>query len=211
MAKTEALISGFQRFKQRYFGDNQGLYDSMKTGQPAKILMIACSDSRVDPAILTDCDPGDLFIVRNVANLVPPREDDGHYHGTSAALEFAVDHLQVENIIVMGHANCGGIRALWQHDGNHNASQFIHRWVSIAESAKNWVRLHHANESESTCLQACEQQGVLVSLENLLTFENVRKRVESGQLKLHGWYFDLTAGELKCYNPATQRFEQAVA
>ncbi|EMR12384.1 carbonic anhydrase [Methylophaga lonarensis MPL] len=208
MANTIKLLEGFQRFKQQYFGNDGRLYASMKNGQPAKILMVACCDSRVDPAILTDCDPGDLFTVRNVANLVPPCEDGGHYHGTSAALEFAVEGLQVESIIVMGHANCGGIRALWQgSDQNH--SQFIHRWMSIAQSAKDWVKQHHAEDPEAAQLRACEMRSILVSLDNLLSFEAIRQRVEAGTLRLHGWYFDLAAGELLCFNPKSGLFESS--
>ncbi|MEX1200509.1 MAG: carbonic anhydrase [Methylophaga sp.] len=209
MAKTDALIEGFERFKQRYFGDDQGLYDSMKTGQPAKTLMVACCDSRVDPAILTDCDPGDLFTVRNVANLVPPCENDQHHHGTSSAIEFAVKGLGVENIIVMGHANCGGIKGLWESD-DLNDSQFIHRWVSIAQEAKEWVKTNHSEDSDAAQLKACEQRAVLVSLQNLLGFDFVRQRVDNGSLSLHGWYFDLTAGELLCYNPASGQFENTL-
>lgn len=207
MTQTKKLIEGFERFKSRYFGEDSVLYDSMKTGQPAKTLMISCCDSRVDPAILTDADPGDLFIVRNVANLVPPSESGGSsHHGTSSALEFAVKHLKVETIIVMGHANCGGIQALWQDDGSQK-SKFIHRWVSIAQSAKEWVKCHHAEDTEAIQLRACEQRGVLVSLDNLMSFECVREGVAAGQLTLHGWYFDLTAGELLGYNAKTDAFE----
>ncbi|MCX4189997.1 carbonic anhydrase [Methylophaga sp. OBS3] len=209
MAKTDVLIEGFERFKARYFGDDQGLYDSMKTGQPAKTLMVACCDSRVDPAILTDCDPGDLFTVRNVANLVPPCENDQHHHGTSSAIEFAVKGLGVENIIVMGHANCGGIKGLWESE-DLNDSQFIHRWVSIAQEAKEWVKSNHADQSDAVQLKACEQRAVLVSLQNLLGFDFVKERVESGSITLHGWYFDLTAGELLSYNPTTDKFENTL-
>ncbi|MCX4186797.1 carbonic anhydrase [Methylophaga sp. OBS4] len=207
MATTDKLLDGFKRFKQTYFGDDSRLYASMKNGQPAKTLMVACCDSRVDPAILTDCDPGDLFTVRNVANLVPPCEDDNHYHGTSSALEFAVKGLEVENIIVMGHANCGGIRALWEGDGQAQ-SQFIHRWVSIAQPAKEWVKANYQQSSDAAQLKACEQRAVLVSLDNLLSFKCIRERVEQGSLSLHGWYFDLAAGELLCYNPVSGQFEQ---
>lgn len=206
MATTKKLIEGFQRFKNTYFGNDKALYASMKTGQPAKTLMVACCDSRVDPAILTDCDPGDLFIVRNVANLVPPCETDHQHHGTSSAIEFAVKGLQVENIIVMGHANCSGIKGLWESE-DLNDSQFIHHWVSIAQEAKEWVKVHQATESDAVQLKSCEQRAVLVSLNNLLGFDFVRKRVEEGSLSLHGWYFDLAAGELLCYNPATDQFE----
>lgn len=206
MAATYKLLEGFQRFKSTYFGDDKKLYASMKTGQPAKILMVACCDSRVDPAILTDCDPGDLFTVRNVANLIPPCENDNNHHGTSSALEFAVNALNVESIIIMGHANCGGIKALWESEGEGD-SQFIHRWMSIAQTAKNWVKEHHQHDSASEQVKACEQRAVLVSLKNLLTFKCIKERVENGTLRLHGWYFDLDAGELLCYNPQTDNFE----
>jgi carbonic anhydrase len=206
MADTEKLIDGFKRFQQHYFGDAADLYESMKEGQPAKTLMIACCDSRVDPAILTSCDPGDLFIVRNVANLVPPCENDGHYHGTSSALEFAINGLEVENIIIMGHANCGGIKALWQDDGTAQ-SQFIHKWVSIASSAKEWVLSSLPSATDAEQLKACEQRAILQSLTNLMTFNCIRERVEQGSLSLHGWYFDIREGDLLCFNPKTDTFE----
>ncbi len=206
MANIKSLFDGFGRFKKQYFGNDSALYDSMKTGQPAKTLMVTCCDSRVDPAILTDCEPGDLFTIRNVANLVPPCEDDGHYHGTSSALEYAVNHLEVESIIVMGHANCGGIKALWDDDGS-SQSQFIHSWVSIAKAAKDKVKSDFSTASEDVQLKTCEQQAILVSLENLLSFPWVRKRVEDGVLNLHGWYFDIPKGELLSYNSELSEFE----
>jgi carbonic anhydrase len=206
MASQEKLFAGFKRFKKQYFGDDSHLYDSMKNGQPAKTLMVACCDSRVDPAILTDCDPGDLFTIRNVANLVPPCEDGGHFHGTSAALEFAVNSLEVENIIVMGHANCGGINALWHDDGS-TQSQFINSWVSIAQPAKERVLQALPTETSQKQIKTCEQQAVLVSLENLLTFPCIRKRVEDGSLSLHGWYFDIPAGDLLSYDSVTEQFK----
>lgn len=208
MASTIKLLEGFQRFKQQYFGDDNRLYASMLKGQPAKTLMLACCDSRVDPAILTDCDPGDLFTVRNVANLVPPSEHDGQHHGTSAALEFAVNSLEVENIIVMGHANCGGIKALWE-DNDDSQSQFIHPWVSIAQPAKDWVKHKLSSATEEVQIKACEQRAVLESLANLMTFSCIRQRVEQGSLSLHGWYFDIPAGELLCFNSQTGAFEIA--
>lgn len=205
MASQEQLFAGFKRFKKQYFGDDSHLYDSMKNGQPAKTLMVACCDSRVDPAILTDCEPGDLFTLRNVANLIPACEN-GYLNGSSAAIEYAVNHLEVENIIVMGHANCGGINALWHDDGS-TQSQFIHDWVSIAQPAKERVLQILPTATPQVQLKSCEQQAVLVSLENLLTFSNVRKRVEEGSLSIHGWYFDIPAGELLSYNPSSEQFE----
>ena len=205
MAKIENLLAGFKGFQKEYFEGDNRLYASMKDGQPAKTLMIACCDSRVDPAILTGCNPGDLFIVRNVANLVPPCEDDGHYHGTSAALEFAVNSLNVENIIVMGHANCGGINALWESHGGES-SQFIQPWVSIAKRAKDKVKLECNNLSPEKQLIACEQEAILVSLENLLSFSFIKERVELGVLSIHGWYFDIKGGDILTYEPQQNKF-----
>lgn len=209
MAKIQDLLSGFQRFHQRYFETDARPFDAMQHGQPAKTLMIACSDSRVDPAILTDSDPGDLFIVRNVANLVPPPEPDGNYHGTSAAIEFAVAHLQVDNIIVMGHANCGGMKALWMQDQQPvSPAQYIAPWVSIAATAKAEVKAL-GEMSEAQQLKCCEQASVKVSLENLMRFDVVRDRVNAGNLSLHGWYFDIHAGALLTLNPDTGEFQQS--
>lgn len=205
MATTENLLAGFKGFQKEYFEGDNRLYASMKNGQPAKTLMIACCDSRVDPAILTGCNPGDLFIVRNVANLVPPCGDDGHYHGTSAALEFAVNSLNVENIIIMGHANCGGINALWEGDGGES-SQFIQPWISIAQRAKDKVKLECNNLSPEKQLIACEQEAILVSLENLLSFSFIKERVELGVLSIHGWYFDIKGGDILTYEPQQNRF-----
>ncbi|RLA02118.1 MAG: carbonic anhydrase [Gammaproteobacteria bacterium] len=209
MASKEKLIDGFQRFKQHYFGNDGRLYASLKNGQPAKTLMVACCDSRVDPAILTDCDPGDLFTIRNVANLVPPCEHDNSHHGTSAALEFAVNNLEVENIIIMGHGNCGGIKALWEGVDN-SQTQFIHSWVSMAQPAKDWVKHTLSTASEEEQIKACEQRAVLESLANLMTFAWIRQRVEQGTLSLYGWYFDIVAGELLCFNHTTGAFEIVV-
>jgi carbonic anhydrase len=208
MASTQKLIDGFKRFQQQYFGDDRRLYDSMISGQPAKTMMIACCDSRVDPAIVTDCDPGDLFIVRNVANLVPPSELDGNHHGTSAALEFATTGLDVENIIIMGHANCGGIKALWDDDGTGEMqSEFIHHWVSIAKPAKDWVLNKLSSSSSEEKIKACEQRAILESLANLMTFSCIREKVEQGTLSLHGWYFDIPTGKLLFFNSQTGAFE----
>jgi carbonic anhydrase len=141
MKNINDLVTGFRHFQSAYYGARRELVDRLaQHGQAPKVMVVACCDSRVDPAIVTDCDPGDLFVVRNVANLVPPFETGGGYHGTSAALEFAVRCLHVEHVIVMGHARCGGIRALLGDirfdDG---AGQFITPWMSIVQEARREV------------------------------------------------------------------------
>lgn len=208
MAEIEKLLQGFQRFRSRYFEQDRTLFDKLaRRGQAPKTLLIACSDSRVDPAILTDAEPGDLFVVRNVANLVPPCETGGSFHGTSAALEFAVCNLEVKNIVVLGHAHCGGIQALMEGYGEQNEGEgFIAPWMQMAARARDKVLARWPEASKEFQQRACERAGILVSLENLLTFPFVRQRVEDGRLQLFGWYFDIDNGELLQYDPERRHF-----
>ena len=200
------LIDGFGRFRAAHFETADNLYQRLtREGQAPRTMVIACCDSRVDPAIITDCDPGDLFVVRNVANLVPPYETAGHYHGTSAALEFAVLCLNVRHVVVMGHARCGGIRALLgglPQDGG--VGQFITPWMEIANAAR---REAASAAGSADAERAVEQAAIGISLANLMTFPWIRERTADGRLTLHGWYFDLDHGRLLRYQPDTRRCE----
>ncbi|HKL25598.1 MAG TPA: carbonic anhydrase [Desulfuromonadales bacterium] len=207
MPDIEAFIAGFKRFQKNWLGSDQTLFDSLRQGQSPKAILIGCSDSRVDPAILSDCAPGDLFVVRNVANLVPPCEQDSGLHGVSAALEYAVCHLEVEHIIVMGHSQCGGIKGLMEGICECSEHSFIANWVGIAQKAKERVLQEFPGKPEEMQIQACERASILLSLQNLMTFPWIERRVEDGQLALHGWYFDLQAGTLSGYSPASGHFE----
>ena len=209
MSHIEKLVDGFKRFHNHNYQENRALFEQLtKQGQSPKTIVVGCCDSRVDPAIVTDCDPGDLFIIRNVANLVPPFETSGNYHGTSAALEFGVRHLEVENIIVLGHAQCGGIRALLnQAPGKEIQEGFISGWMKVASNARNRVLSRMHDESLDKQARAFEQEGILVSLDNLLTFPWILERVAQKKLALHGWYFDMERGELLRYNPSSNSFE----
>jgi carbonic anhydrase len=193
MEEIQKLIAGFQRFRTRYYQRERHLFEPLvREGQAPKIMVIACCDSRVDPAIITDCDPGDLFVVRNVANLVPPYETGGSYHGTSAALEFAVRGLNVSHVIVLGHAQCGGIRALVEGPGGGNGGEFIAPWMTIAQDAVDKTQGGTREER----LRGAEQAAIGISLANLRTFPWIRERLGAGTLQLHGWYFDINGGEL---------------
>jgi len=201
------FIAGFKRFRQRYFDPKNERFAALKKGQNPKVLVIGCSDSRVDPALLTGCGPGELFVIRNVANLVPPCEHDVHHHGVSAALEYAVCHLEVEHIIILGHSGCGGIGALMHGIDNGRPAEFIGPWVKIAERARERVLKELPEKDAAMQSRACEQAAILVSLENLLTFPWISERVEAGNLLLHGWYFDIDAGQLSSYAPEKAGFE----
>ncbi len=190
------LLDGLVRFRANYFHKEPGLYQSLaKSGQAPQVAVVACCDSRVDPALIFDCEPGDLFTIRNVANLVPPFEPSGSYHGVSAALEFAVRGLAVQHIVVLGHAQCGGIRALLA-DSATEKRDFISAWMNIAAEARERVLGDTSLSSLDERARCCEQMAIGVSLKNLLTFSWIRERVESGSLQLHGWYFDLESGDL---------------
>ena len=212
MSEINKLIQGYKRFHHNYFvGDeHEQLFAELSQGQSPSTLVIACSDSRVDPAIVMDSKPGDLFVIRNVANLVPPYEVGGGYHGVSAALEYAVRILKVEHVIVLGHQHCGGIKTLLSGLPATQPSEFIQSWVNIAQSAKQRVlkAMPQASAEEQTC--ACEKASILVSLENLRTFPWVAQAVEQGKLKLHGWYFDIENGILSAHDPALASFEPII-
>lgn len=208
MNSPQQLVDGFRRFRERHFTHDDALYRQLvEQGQSPKILIVACCDARVDPAIVLDCEPGDLFVIRNVANLVPPAEHHSGHHGTSAALEFGVRNLGVRHVIVLGHAHCGGIRALMETAGKEVApDSFIGEWMHLAERARISVERQSANASQEERLRLCEQHAILCSLENLMTFDWVRERVEQGQLALHGWYFDIEQGQLLNYDRGSCKF-----
>ncbi len=207
MSSPKRLIEGFSRFRERHFARDDALFrELVEQGQTPRIMVVACCDARVDPALVLDCAPGDLFVIRNVANLVPPAENQGHYHGTSAALEFGVRKLNVGHIIVLGHAHCGGIHALLEGDVRKEDA-FISQWMGIADAARERASREFSDTSSTACQRACEQQAILVSLDNLRTFPWIRERVEQGALALHGWYFDIEHGELLGYDAAARRFE----
>ncbi|CAP45347.1 carbonic anhydrase [Bordetella petrii] len=203
----ERFISGFQRFQQHYFDDAPALYRGLCRGQNPGTLLIGCCDSRVDPALLLGCDPGDIFTVRNVANLVPPSEEDGGQHGVLAAIQFAVEQLQVGRIIVLGHSQCGGIRALMEQRLDDRAEDdYIGRWMNIAEPARAQVLRQMPQASLAEQRRACEQASILVSLRHLESFACVRRQLARGAISLHGWYFDLDAGALQAYSPRADAF-----
>ena len=198
---VDKLMQGYRRFRDDKYEKSRPLIeDLVSRGQHPDVAVVACSDSRVDPAILFQADPGDLFMVRNVANLVPPMEEEGTYHGTSAALEFAVLGLGVKHIIVLGHAHCGGIKMMMEPQPYDSAFKYVPAWVSMLNAAHRRVRATMSKASPEARTRACEQNAVLVSLENLTTFPWVRDRIDAGELQLHGWYVDISAPELCAYD-----------
>jgi carbonic anhydrase len=201
------LLAGWARFRSGRFRSQGELFRRLhEDGQRPRVAMVSCCDSRVDPAMVFDCDPGDLFVVRNVANLVPPCEDAGSYHGTSAALEFAVSVLGVAHIVVLGHSLCGGIRALLSAPDDKVAPmRFLSAWISLAEEART-VALAASRLDEASRQAMCERLAIRLSVRNLSSFPTIVDRVASGGLHLHGWHFDGRDGQLQVLDPASGRF-----
>ena len=194
----DELFEGYRRFRAEAWPDLRKRYEALSKGQSPKILVIGCSDSRVDPQQILGAAPGELFVLRNVAALVPPYAPDQAHHGASAAVEFAVRVLKVERVVVLGHAGCGGVRALF--DGAPpEASDFVVGWMGIASRARDAV--DPALEGPAREL-AGEEATVDVTLENLITFPWVRAAVESGRLALTGMHFGVAEGCLRCRDQA---------
>lgn len=209
MRDVAELVNGYRRFHSNLNPPKADLYRSLaEAGQSPKTMVIACCDSRVDPAAIFNAGPGELFVVRNVANLVPPFEPYGDYHGTSAALEFAVTGLEVETILVMGHASCGGVRAFLESRRKQCEKKgFIDRWMSLLSTARSRVLPETAGETFESRQQALEHASVRQSIENLKTFPFIKERLANGSLRLRGAYFDIADGKLLALDPESGRFE----
>ena len=207
MDPLDKLVDGFKQFKHRYYIAEPELYEGLvDRGQAPKTLVIACCDSRVHPAQVLNTDPGDIFVARNVANLVPPFEDDGKSHGTSAAIEFGVKHLKVEHIIVFGHGQCGGIKSLMAGGVGSEDDSFIDPWMSTAMPTREKIIKNHSEKLFEEQCQICEQAIIEVSVNNLLSFPWIKSRVDAGELEVHGWYFDIEKGILLELNQADSSF-----
>ena len=183
------ILNGYQEFREKYVHADQSIMQYLSDyGQQPKIMVVACCDSRVDPALILQCDPGDLFVVRNVANIVPPYEKDEMHHGTSAALEFGVCFLQVQHLILLGHSQCGGMRALLDaHSTQPN--DFISNWVSIVSSEDNM-------EQDP---DACAKLALQKSYQHCLTFPWLKAKVKMQKLFVHLWFFDIKSGQIYTY------------
>ena len=201
------LLQGYYRFRTGRFKRERALYQQLvDEGQKPHTLVIACADSRVDPAIITDTGPGEIFVVRNVANLVPPYRLSKGYQGTSSAIEFAVRDLKVSDIVVMGHSHCGGVKAaLAGDDGIASERDFIGPWVAMLHETRD--KLLSEPKGSEPAQTALEHGGVQQSLENLKTFPWIAERLEAGNLTLHGWHMDITDGSLRVLDQDSGQFK----
>lgn len=200
----ENLIEGYRIYRQRRWPELQTLHKRLaEAGQSPKTLVIACADSRVDPATIFNAGPGELFVVRNVANLAPPFEEAPGFHGVSAAIEFAVKQLKVETILVLGHAQCGGVAAALD-DRPRNPNSFLDAWISLLDTAKARIAPHGDRAS------ALEHESIRVTLENLATFPFIQDAIKSRGLNLIGMRYGVADGGLELLDPATGAFKSVL-
>lgn len=204
----ESLIKGYRAFRQGRLRFEQTRFRELaESGQSPEILVIGCCDSRVSPEVIFDARPGELFVVRNVANLVPPYTPDGATRAVSAALEFAVQALRVKHIVVLGHAHCGGIRAYVEPGAPLSPGDFIGRWMELVAPAAQSLGAPETFKSREEYIHQLELRAIETTLTNLMTFPCVKILVERGKLKLHGAYFGVAEGELSLRDPATGEFK----
>jgi carbonic anhydrase len=204
----ERLTAGYRSFLGERLPRERSRYAALaETGQRPEIMIIGCCDSRVSPEVIFDASPGEMFVVRNVANLVPPYAPDSNYHGTSAALEFGVQALNVKHIVVLGHAHCGGIRAFASETAPLSPGDFIGKWMTMIAPAAE--RLGAPGSDLADYLVRLEHAAIEQSLANLMSFPYVRQRVEAGELQLHGAYFGVATGVLLVRDPSDGTFAPA--
>jgi carbonic anhydrase len=203
----QRLIDGYNAFADGRLQKEQDRFRELaEAGQTPQVMVIGCCDSRVSPEVIFDARPGELFVVRNVANIVPPYAPDAGAHGVSAALEFGVAALKVQHIVVLGHAHCGGVKAFAEDAEPLSPGDFIGKWMKLMTPAAEKVGPRGAL-SPADYLSRLEQANVVNSLDNLMTFPRLRKRIERGQVTLHGAFFGVASGDLSVLDSATGKFE----
>jgi carbonic anhydrase len=207
MKFPQRLIDGYNAFASGRLPREQDRYRELaERGQSPQIMVIGCCDSRVSPEVIFDASPGELFVVRNVANLIPPYSPDGAYHGVSAALEFGVGALRVKHIVVLGHAHCGGVRAFAEEHAPLSPGDFIGKWMSLIAPAAEKLG-GRAEVPLAEYLTRLEQASVANSLDNLMTFPQLAKLIEKGKVATHGAYFGVATGDLSVLDRASGEFK----
>lgn len=211
MSDFASMIDGYRRFRAAGWRQQRDRWAELADGQSPKVMIIACSDSRVDPATIFDVSPGEMFVVRNVANLVPPFEDTDGRHGVSAALEFAVTQLEVPEIVVMGHGGCGGCNAALTQGfkgAERGRGGFIAHWIDMLDEARSRVVANHGEGNAAQ--KAMEHEAIKVSLANLRSFQCVKEREDQKKIRLHGAYFAIDDGLLHVLDEESGAFSSIV-
>lgn len=210
MPEFRALLDGYRRFHDGPYNEQRQRYDALANkGQSPKVMVIACSDSRVDPTVIFDAEPGQMFVLRNVANLVPTYDPNGGQHGVSAAVEYAVTQLEVHHVIVLGHARCGGIAASFSgqfDNAEQGAGGFIAAWMAMIAPARDRIRAAAAMSPDIDAHSALELEAIRISIGNLRSFPFVAAAEAAGTLQLQGALFDIADGILRVLDKDSGRF-----
>jgi carbonic anhydrase len=204
------LIKGNQKFRKAKFTKYEEDFKTLvKQGQKPNILFIGCSDSRVVPDLIVDTAPGDMFLLRNIGNFVPPFKEVLDYHGVSAVIEYAVSILKVKDIIVCGHSHCGACAALYDDIPENKKLMHIKRWLELGQKAKEYalMKLLKTKSTKKKLLRVTEKISVVHQLENLLTYPEILRKVKKGKLHIHGWFYNIENGSIETYNPSTKEYK----
>jgi len=208
----QQLIKGVHRFRNEEFGNYRTLFQRLsREGQNPHTLFITCSDSRVLAELITQSKPGDLFVVKNIGNIVPPSAVTGSTNSTAAAIEFAVETLRVSDIVICGHSQCGAMTALLRDSKSDDRMPHLREWLSLAEPVREIMRTQYTDVTdEQHRMNLAAAENVLFALENLHSYYCVQDRLADGSLRLHGWFFEISTAELLAYDPDTRQFSPLV-
>lgn len=204
----DRLYKGIRKFQQTFYKQEQELFKKIGKGQSPDILFIACSDARVDPNLLTQSKPGDLFVIKNVGNMVPPNDGATKKTCTAAAVEFALVKLQITDVVVCGHSDCGALNALWCDQKDLACMDNLQEWIKTASGVKDFVLKHNHDPSYASKMEMTAKKHVIQQLENLKTYPLVAQAVKEEKLRLHGWYYEIGAGAVHAYNAETGSYER---
>ena len=203
----DRLYKGIWNFQKSYFRNEEDFFRRLSEGQSPEVLFITCADSRVDPNLVTQSRPGELFIVRNVGNIIPPYDAIKDKNSVAAAIEFAVLDLRVKDIIICGHSDCGAMQALYRDEKEFNKKPHLREWLQLADSVKKIVLRHYQEAPAAIRLRITEEENVLCQLNNIQTYPFVLDALNTGALHLHGWYYNIGTGSIYYYNSAEDVFE----
>jgi len=206
----EKLYKGIHKFQESYFKKEKEFFRRLSKGQKPEVLFITCADSRIDPNLVTQSKPGELFIVRNVGNIIPPYDAIKDKNSVAAAIEFAILDLKVTDIIVCGHSNCGAMQALYKDKREFNNMPHLKDWLKIASPVIDVVNTFYSGLSTKSRLRITEEENILFQIKNIQTYPFVDQLLKEGSLHLHGWYYDIRTGNIYAYNPVINMFEKVI-
>jgi carbonic anhydrase len=198
------LISGIREFQSDYFDKNRSLFEQLGQGQDPRVLFITCSDSRIDPNLITQTDPGDLFVIRNAGNIVPPY--GAANGGEGASIEYAIHALNIDQIIICGHNHCGAMKGLLKLNELQADMPLVYDWLKHTEATRRMVIENYGNYSGEELLEITVAENILTQIENIKTYPVVRSRLHQGRLNIYGWVYEIETGEILAYDPSTHSF-----